>query len=280
MNAISESQSGIEGRRMGDAYERILCVKNEVFMYKIPPRQSSRGYRASDWKLDQPDWTVRLRIVELNTKCILKFEDKVTGQLFAQAPIDIYPGPSVESVSDSSRYFVIKIQEDGGRHAFIGMGFSDRGDSFDFNVTLQDHFKREKVEDEISKEEKNPQTHVDLRFKEGQTIKINLGNKSGESKPKPKLGGNIGFLPPPPGANTPKLVPPPVGGVPHARSSTAPTPAQNLFSSQPFTQEPQQQQQQQSNNDWGDFSTFSNSSSNPSATNGSSDSSGGNWVTF
>ena len=28
-----------------------------------------------------------------------------------------------------------------GKHAFIGMGFNDRGDSFDFNVTLQDHFK-------------------------------------------------------------------------------------------------------------------------------------------
>ena len=40
----------------------------------------------------------------------------ILGQLFAKAPIDVYPGPTVEAVSDSSRYFVIKMQEDGGMY--------------------------------------------------------------------------------------------------------------------------------------------------------------------
>lgn len=36
------------------------------------------------------------------------------GELFAQAPVKEYPGTAVETVSDSSRYFVLRIQDDGG----------------------------------------------------------------------------------------------------------------------------------------------------------------------
>ena len=48
---------------MSDEIERCILVKNEVFVYKIPPRASARGYRAADWNLSAPDWTGRLRVV-------------------------------------------------------------------------------------------------------------------------------------------------------------------------------------------------------------------------
>eukprot|EP00122_Pirum_gemmata_P012494 Pgem_evm1s11616 len=63
------------------------------------------------------------------------------GEVFAETHIDSFPSPSIETVSDSSRYFVLKIQDPNtGRHAFIGMGFQERSDSFDFNASLQDHY--------------------------------------------------------------------------------------------------------------------------------------------
>lgn len=183
-------------------YEAVLLVKHEVFVFKIPPRTSNRGFRAADWNLASPDWTGRMRLVAKGTECVLKLEDKSSGELFAKCPVDQYPGIAIEAVSDSSRYFVLRIQDDSGRAAFIGIGFSDRSDSFDLNVALQDHFKWVKQSKEMEKdgatEEAKPR--LDLSFKEGETIKINMkiGKKDGEgsAKAKPKA---MGGLPPPPG---------------------------------------------------------------------------------
>merc|ERR1712130_822147 len=133
-------------------------------------------------------------------------EDRGSNELFAACPIDQYPGPAVEAVTDSSRYFVIKIVDDNGRSAFIGIGFSDRSDSFDLNVALQDHFKGVTKEAEIAKEDVSSKPQLDLAFKEGQTIKVNINiPKSDKSRSRGKGGG--GILPPPPGVSAIKAPP-------------------------------------------------------------------------
>lgn len=248
-------------------YERVLTVKPEVLVYRLPPRPSNRGYRAADWGLDKPSWTGRMRIVVLDNNLTIKLEDR-NGELFAKAPVESYPSVVVESVLDSSRYFVLKISDDSGRTAFIGIGFADRGDAFDFNVTLQDHFNSLKKDQEIEKSLATEKP-LDLQLKEGQTFSINLGGKLGSkagAPPKPRTNVGLGtggiLLPPPPGgfARPQVHIPPPsqstnTSSNPLGLSQTTPQPIQPQQSN-PFGQ-----------SDWGDFATAQASSDNSNAAN-------------
>lgn len=240
-----------------DTYESVLLVKPEVYVFNIPPRSSNRGYRAADWNLAEPSWTGRMRLTAKGNEVAVKLEDKNTGELFAKCPIETYPGVAIESVSDSSRYFVLRIQDDNGRTAFIGIGFGDRSDSFDLNVALQDHFKWVKKEKQISEEPKGPS--LDLGFKEGETIKINMKitkkeGADGNSKSKSKLpgAGGLGLLPPPPSGKLPA----PPGSSPAGSPAHAPKPGNSGSSDSwgDFKSAPTSAQAQAtSNTDWVQF---------------------------
>lgn len=156
-----------------------------------------------------------MRVTSLKQEMFIKIEDQVTGNLFAQAVVKEMPTKAIEPVSDSSRYFVLRLTAADGRHAYVGIGFADRGDSFDLNVTLQENFKQMQAEKEQEQMNKNPQVDntpkLDLGFKSGQTIKINIGNKIGKKDDattvQKKTAANIsltGFLPPPPNKSTVK----------------------------------------------------------------------------
>ncbi|XP_052389481.1 adaptin ear-binding coat-associated protein 1 [Carassius gibelio] len=254
-------------------YESILCVKPDVNVYRIPPRASNRGYRAADWKLDTPDWTGRMRITAKGKVAYIKLEDKVSGELFAQAPVQEFPGIAVETVGDSSRYFVLRIQDDSGRSAFIGVGFGDRGDSFDFNVALQDHFKWVKQENEIkSSEGSDSGPKLDLGFKEGQTITLNIGQGKKRDKPRPQSSGGMGLLPPPPGG---KIAPPPPSNHNTVQPSEGAQPEclLELDSSNSNTVV----QSNISSDLWGDFSSSASTVPPPAS---HQEPSSGNWVQF
>lgn len=52
------------------------------------------------------------------------------GELFAQAPVSQYPGSVVEAVTDSSRYFVIRIEDGNGKAHLLNTYYN-----FCFNVS-------------------------------------------------------------------------------------------------------------------------------------------------
>lgn len=74
-------------------------------------------------------------MVQVNVRIIHYFTAASwSSVVFARAEYDPLR-PSVEAVLDSSRYFVVRV-EDKGKKAYIGMGFAERADSFDFSAWL------------------------------------------------------------------------------------------------------------------------------------------------
>jgi len=234
-----------------DDYESVLLVIRECFVYRIPPLGSSKGYKAAEWDVKSFLWSGRLRIISVGgKKCFIKLEDSNTGELFAQCEYK-EDNNSVEPVIDSSRYFVLRIEDQAsGKHAYIGMGFQERSEAFDFNVALQDFTKHLKNENAPKPEYTGPK--VDYSWKEGETININIGKlKKSTSSTK----NNIPTTPP--NQNTSSnpndfiLLPPP----PSNKATTPPSSNTN---------------QQNKNNEWADFGDFVGANnSNPS-----------NWTTF
>lgn len=111
-------------------YETVLFVARECFVYRVPPRSSTAGYKAGEWgDMEAFLWKGRLRIMENSASptCSIRLEDGDSGELFAECPYDV-TGTSVEPVLDSSRYFVLRVESEGpdGRKkkAYIGMGVS------------------------------------------------------------------------------------------------------------------------------------------------------------
>lgn len=195
-------------------FERVLLVKQAVYVYKIPPLMSmSRGFRAADWNLAQPDWTGRLRVISKGKECFLRIEDSSSGALYCQAPVTEFPGPQVQPVTDSRRYFVIKVVDSAsGRSALIGIGFADGADSFDLSVALQDHFTSETKNNEALIDD-SQRPRLDLSLKSDIRVNLNIAglSKRNPDEARAKLGASTNLcrdsgnsnaqpfrLPPPP----------------------------------------------------------------------------------
>jgi len=204
----------------------LLLSLPEVFVYKIPPLQGSRGHHAADWNLEKPALTGQLRIVSNFDKFFIQIwqvsEDPTQPPpLFATAPVRLDPNKNkpasrldyfLQPVVDSSRYFVLRLEdEQTKRHAYIGIGFQERQSAFDMKATIDDEVKRIErgvvAQSAASEQAPAPKPVVDRSLKEGETIKIKIGGIGGKKKDssdRPELASlklnPPGLKPPPSGA--------------------------------------------------------------------------------
>lgn len=178
---FNQEEHGMEEEET-ETVEMVLFHVNECYVYMIPPRKSTASYRADEWNVNKWAWEGSLKVASKGEECIIKLEDKKTGELYAQAFLREGEQHPVESVIDSSRYFVLRIEEkiDGRlRHAFIGIGFRERTQAYDFQASLHDHMKyldKKKTAEEMEQQFKTTSS-VDYSLKEGETLVLQIKNK-------------------------------------------------------------------------------------------------------
>jgi len=101
------------------------------------------------------------------------------------------------------------------KKAYIGMGFAERTDSFDFNVALQDYTKRHRTRLNPPEASDEPSPHIpagpkkDYSLKEGQTFSIAIPGRNKPSNEMSLLGADSTGRPSRSGAGVPLLPPPP-----------------------------------------------------------------------
>ncbi|KAG6553724.1 hypothetical protein Mapa_004639 [Marchantia paleacea] len=105
--------------------ELVLFQVEECYVYLIPPKKSAATYRADEWDINKWNWEGALRVVSKGEECFIRLEEKSTGELYAQAIVRQDQPLPLEAVIDSSRFFVLRIEDRSNSSSRKGMNLLD-----------------------------------------------------------------------------------------------------------------------------------------------------------
>jgi len=168
----NEAASYLESLEDPEVIERVRCCVQDAHVFKLPKRPTAGGWRGADW--DQEVWQGTLKVVERRDLTVILLVDKSSGDIFAVCPVK---DGAVDRCVDSSRYFVLRVENANGRHMYIGMAFNERNDAFDFNTALEDSAREKRAEANPAVLEQGPPK--DYSIKDGEKIHISVSKVAG-----------------------------------------------------------------------------------------------------
>ena len=175
----NDSTAYLKSLENSDVVERVRCVIRDAHVFKLPPRPSAGGWRGADWT--EEVWQGTVKVTERDDVTLVLLVDQTSGKFFAVCPVK---EGAVDRCVDSSRYFVLRIENENGRHMFIGLAFNERNDSFDFNTSLEDSAReRAKAHEPVVQ---LPGLDKDYSMKEGEKITVKIGKLGSGNKEKKK----------------------------------------------------------------------------------------------
>ena len=158
--------------------ERLRVEIPNAHVFKLPPKSGAGGWRGADWR--EKVWQGTVKVVErrqeqgLAEEATILLVDRTSSNIFAVCPVTGRTG-AVDRCVDSSRYFVLRIENAAGRHMFIGLAFNERNDAFDFNTALEDSRREKEAEKAAARGNMDVGSHKqDYSIKDGQKIRIAL----------------------------------------------------------------------------------------------------------
>mmetsp|Transcript_26967 Transcript_26967/g.56506 ORF Transcript_26967/g.56506 Transcript_26967/m.56506 type:complete len:230 (+) Transcript_26967:2896-3585(+) len=183
----NETAEYMKSLKNPEVIERVRCVVKDAHVFKLPPRAQAGGWRGADWRDEV--WQGTVKVVERGDMTLVLLVDRTSGDTFAVCPIK---EGAVDRCVDSSRYFVLRIENENGRHMFVGMAFNERNDAFDFNTSLEDARREQKAAKESSKKLPGLPSK-DYSIKKGEKIRVNIKNIRGETtkSSKPRGDGHL-----------------------------------------------------------------------------------------
>lgn len=162
----SDTAMFLKSLKNPDIIERVRATIKNAHVFKLPPRQTvAVGWRGADWK--DKVWQGTMKVVERGDMTAILLVDRTKGSIFAVCPVK---EGAVDRCVDSSRYFVLRIENASGRHMFIGVAFNERCDAFDFNTALEDSRREKEFEKNSATSYSGPSK--DYSIKEGQKIHV------------------------------------------------------------------------------------------------------------
>ncbi|CAH8308048.1 unnamed protein product [Eruca vesicaria subsp. sativa] len=161
--------------------DMLLFLSLNPSQVSVPSSPITTIISADEWDVNKWAWEGELKVVRKGEECIIKLVDKTTGELYAQAFLRDGEPYHVEAVIDSSRYFVLRVEEKIALQvvvfdAFIRLGLRERTKAYDFQTALHDQMKylnKKKTADEMEKHFQNTSS-IDYNLKEGETIVLQL----------------------------------------------------------------------------------------------------------
>jgi adaptin ear-binding coat-associated protein 1/2 len=161
-----------------------------------------------------------LQVVTKGKTCAVRLVGE-NGKTFAVAPVRRDGPPAIEKVIDSSRYFCLRIENANGAVAFIGLGFNQRSDAFDFNVAIQDWMKEMDREEEAKNESNDPALDLSLKPGEKFTIKVKIDSSKGTKTTGGSGSSSSGLAAPPKLASPTSSKPGPTNSAPSLPKATS-----------------------------------------------------------